>query len=232
MSLARSLRLAFALSATVVASGCGEMPSPTAPSTPSTSLLGDVLGTTTDLVTTTTDVLVTTTETVVGAVTSVVGSLLGPVLDRSEPLSRDVVVYATVSPGLWEGASTTVRIPDAGLSVVFPYNAVKAPLRIKITAHAGDLVAYSFEPHGVTFNAPIKIQQDLRYTSAYGDTELQRKLVGGYLKNGLDDIDADGNAKMSEVFKIFYNGSRPTAARFYTTHFSGYIIATGRRELE
>jgi hypothetical protein len=222
MSRTRSLRRAIALLATVVASGCGEGPSPMEPvAPPSASLLGDLVGTTTGLLTT-----------VVSTVNSVAGSLLAPVLGRSDPLERDIVVYGTVWPGWTQSASTTIRIPEAGLSVVFPHNAVKAPLRVKITAHQGDLIAYSFEPHGVTFHAPIRIEQDLRYTAAYRDAELRRRLVGGYLANGLEDIDADGNATMAEVFPVSYNGSYPTYARFYTDHFSGYIIATGRLDNE
>ena len=160
-----------------------------------------------------------------------------PVLRRTTPLANDIVVYATIQPGKKGANAVSVKIKEAGLQVSFPWNAVKVPTTIKLTAYAGDLVSYSFEPHGIVFDTLLKVQQDLSGTSAYKDDALRQSLLGAYLDDDQKDIDADGIATMTETFPIYYNESDPTGtskltpsvAKFSTNHFSGYIIATGKR---
>jgi len=170
------------------------------------------------------------------AVVASSGGTTAPVLRRTTPLANDVVVYATIQPGQKGANAVSVKIKEAGLAISFPWNAVKAPTTVKITAYAGDLVSYSFEPHGIVFDTLVKVQQDLSGTSAYKDDALRKTLVGAYLDDDQDDIDANGIATMTETFPIYYNESDPTGqtkltpsvAKFSTRHFSGYIIATGR----
>ncbi|HVE78635.1 MAG TPA: hypothetical protein VNA89_07230 [Gemmatimonadaceae bacterium] len=245
MRLPPSLRLAGILAAVLLtAYGCGDGPSAPVVQARAGTLgrgpAGDVAG---EVAGAADGALLGDAGTTVDAVTEIGGVVLEkpmqtPVLRRNRALPRDLVAYALIWPGQNANTSQSVKIRDAGLAVHFPYNAVKKPTWVKVTAHAGDLVAYSLEPHGITFDTLIKVQQDLKYTTAYRDTALTRQLHGGYLPNGLADIDPLGIATITESFPIYYNESDPTGqvkltpsvAKFYTNHFSGYIIATGRRE--
>jgi len=162
---------------------------------------------------------------------------VAPVLKRTTPLASNIVVSAVITRGNPGSAAQSIKIDAAGLKVSFPWNAVRVPTTIKITAYAGDLVSYSFEPHGIQFDTTIKVQQELKGTNAYKDDALRMSLAGGYLDDGLADINSDGTADISEVFPIYYNETDPTGttkltpsvAKFETRHFSGYIIATGLR---
>jgi hypothetical protein len=168
-------------------------------------------------------------------VTSGGNGVTAPVLTRTTPLASDIVVSAVITPGKPGSAAQSVKIDAAGLKVSFPWNAVRVPTTVKITAYAGDLVSYSFEPHGIQFDTTIKVQQELKGTTAYKNDALRASLAGGYLDDGLADINADGIASITEVFPIYYNETDPTGtvkltpsvAKFETRHFSGYIIATG-----
>ena len=214
MRFVHSARLATVSLAAIVAGACSDSAT-TGPSTSSSSGLTPNAAT----------AVITTGGTVAVA----------PVLTRTTPLASNIVVSAVIMPGNKGSAAQSIKIDAAGLKVSFPWNAVRVPTTVKITAYAGNLVSYSFEPHGIQFDTTIKVQQDLKGTSAYKDDALRMSLAGGYLDDGLADINADGTANISEVFPIYYNETDPTGttkltpsvAKFETRHFSGYIIATG-----
>lgn len=150
-----------------------------------------------------------------------------PVLLRTDPLGSDVLV----SMILWPGGGM-LKVAQAGLTVTFPAGAVSVPTQLSVRAHAGKLVVYTFEPHGITFGAPITLHQTLRGTSAELDPVLQQQLQGGYLAGDLGDIDAAGIGSFAETFpaKLFMDNrkSMPTQVSFQTTHFSGYAFASGK----
>ena len=156
-----------------------------------------------------------------------------PVLRRIEPLRAEVQASAWISPSK---KIQTIKLSGTGLKVEFPANAVSKPLYVTLIAHPGQYVSYEFLPHGTTFNAPVKIQQDLHNTSAYHDAAVMSDLIGGYLDDGLADLDpVTGLATVAEVFPVFYfddtdvfTKTTPAVAKFYTTHFSGYVLASGR----
>ena len=74
------------------------------------------------------------------------------VLERSRPLDSDEVVSETIGYG-----GGIIRLPESGLTVFVPWGAVRAPTRITVTAPAGDLVGYHFEPHGLEFRRPVTL---------------------------------------------------------------------------
>ena len=62
------------------------------------------------------------------------------------------------------------------------------------------------------------------------------QLYAGYMPNGRDDIDyATGTATFTEIFDVHYYdndtefSTSPSVAKFYTSHFSGYALASGAK---
>jgi len=122
-----------------------------------------------------------------------------------------------------------LRIPAAGLTVVFSPGAVQAPTTVTLTAHAGRMVSYSFEPHGIVFQKPVLVIQSVSHTTA----ARAETVSGVYLANDLRDITADGTAAVAEflparTFTGLVSGVVTQAAVFPIWHFSGYALATGR----
>ena len=164
-----------------------------APSAPSASLLGTVGGLLNDL------------------------KLVGGV-QRIVPLTNPITVTQTIG-----AAGGTISIPSAGAVVVVPAGAVSGPTVFKMTARAGSLVAYDFEPHGTVFAKPLAFTQDLHGTNAtllsapfiqlgyYSDPSLLTA-VGGLvseLTNGTLNL-------------LTWKFSAPIK------HFSGYMMSCGR----
>ena len=149
---------------------------------------------------------------------------LGTALKRAVPLQHDVTYSATVG-----SSGGVIRIPEAGLQLVIPRNALPggAPITISVTAVAGDAVAYEFEPHGVVFDTPLTAIQDLRGTTWSNNTG-NSVLEAGYFASS-DDLDvASGTALLSDWFPTTVTA---TGKRLHwgVPHFSGYVIVTGKR---
>jgi hypothetical protein len=155
-------------------------------------------------------------------------------LVRTKPLVADEQISAWVYPS--SNKYQSVKLRDAGLKVSFPPGSVSAPLYVTLIAHKGPYVTYEFLPHGTTFAVPVKVQQELKGTTAYHNDVVMSALRAGYLANGLADVDYEtGTATFSETFTIYYfddtdtfTKTTPSVAKFYTSHFSGYAMASGR----
>lgn len=145
-------------------------------------------------------------------------------LTRKWPLDHDITATATIGP-----AGGSISVDAAGATIVFPPGALDAPRQIKMIAKAGATVAYEFCPHGISFAAPVAVQQNLTFTRASA-SDL-RTLQAGYYKQSLDAIFVDpGSAlvKVSELRGIDLDTpGNPRIGTFYISHFSGYIISTG-----
>jgi hypothetical protein len=183
---------AFVLGAFVFLAGCSDLP--TAPEldpvTPQSGLLGDLVG--------------VALETVDGVVETVVG-VLSPVLTRTEPLSRDEVVSEYIGP--WGG---TIRLPRAGLTVTVPRGALNGTTRITVRAPAGDLLGYEFAPHGLQFERPVVLTQEVSRRSASG---------------GLEVVYFDGTLQPTvQVLEVLPVVTVGDVAVFRIEHFSGYAM--------
>lgn len=147
------------------------------------------------------------------------------VLVRNTPLQDDVSV--TQSIGKQGG---TLEIPEAGIKVIIPKNAIVPPsnrnqVEITITALKGNEVAYQFEPHGLRFQQPIMVHQDIRSTNAYRNIAMQALMQGAYYQS-LDQ--ALSLASVTE-FRPSVFDITTAKLRFSVDHFSGYLVAVGRR---
>lgn len=138
------------------------------------------------------------------------------VLKRTVPLLEDVSTTSTIGP---EGG--TILLPTAGLKLIIPTGALSTPTPIKVTGLKGDLVAYTFEPHGTQFAKVVTAEQSLTSTeSMVGRSPNSRGYFGS-----VDNINfTSSTAKVSEVSLV---QPELTAAqiKFYLNHFSGYLVA-------
>lgn len=197
LSISRSLR-ALALGASFFIVACSDLP--TAPESelveqvaPSHGLLGGLLG----LVDSTVDTVV-----------EVVEAVLSPVVKRDDPLTRDEIVSQ------WIGRDGgVIRLRRAGLTVVVPRGALDRATRITVTAPAGDLLGYEFAPHGLQFNRPVTLRQEVTGNEADG---------------GLEGIYFDGDLLPEvEVLEVFPTLTGRGEAVFRIDHFSGYAYRRG-----
>ncbi len=188
MPRARTYLGALIVGASLLFVGCSDLP--TAPETQATSpeygLLGDFLG----------------------GLTNQSQSEV-TVLHRTVPLAQDEVVSQVIGP--WGGV---IRLPDAGLTVTVPFGALSARTRITVTAPAGDLVGYHFEPHGLQFQRPVTVAQDLLSTQGVGLTGLEAVYFDG---------DLEPTVKPLETLPLWL---LRLLGVFRIQHFSGYVIAT------
>ena len=145
-------------------------------------------------------------------------------LSRIGSLDRDVSATATIG-----AAGGTISLDGAGVTVVFPRGAVGERTRITVTAKAGSAVAYEFEPHGLTFEVPVRVEQDLAYTDIEGGRPV--RLRAGYYQQTLDALLFGPNGSLARVTELrdvdLDDGVRPRIATFYISHFSGYIMWSG-----
>jgi hypothetical protein len=165
-----------------------------------------------------------------GLVTNTVEGLLSvPVVTRNTALAQDVTVTQTI--GKNGGA---ISIPSANLTVTFAPGAVDSATSITVTAYKGKELAFGFGPHGLVFKAPVTFKVGLANTSVAGRPDLVSTLKGGYIPNGLLDLDGLGNALVSELNAVTAilspTGKTVDSASFNIPHFSGYILAGGRKK--
>jgi hypothetical protein len=144
------------------------------------------------------------------------------VVTRDVPLATPLTATQTI--GVFGG---TISLPGAGLTVVVPAFAVSTSTTITVTALAGSKVAYEFEPHGIQFNVPLIATQSLAGTSAWNGSLVSPSLSAGYFA---DSLTATGStALVSELLGVTLDGLLGRAS-FSISHFSGYLLATGRTE--
>jgi hypothetical protein len=149
---------------------------------------------------------------------SLLSALLGGdtvvVVQRFVSLAEDEVVTTTVGP-----LGGRISLPNAGLTLVVPPGAVTAPTSITVSAPAGNLLGYSFHPHGLTFNVPLLASQDLSGTNAFaGLGAMSPNLVAAYFEGSL--------TPSVEALEILPLGLSGRLGLFNIQHFSGYIVGT------
>lgn len=136
------------------------------------------------------------------------------VLERTAPLAIDETVTRTIGP-----LGGMITLPAAGLVMVVPPGALSRPTAITATAPAGGLVGYHFSPAGLTFEAPVRLVQDLLATTASpAEGPLGFQLVTAYFHGPL--------APTVEALELLPLDLLGRLGVFTIAHFSGYVIGT------
>ena len=126
----------------------------------------------------------------------------------------------TIGP---EGGSFS--IPN-GITVTVPAGAVRSNTAFSVTRLPGRIVAYEFEPHGTTFDVPLRITHPTRDLD-FRRVDL-RSVRGAYFRNASALDHAAGSAVASE-FRPTSVSLEQGAVSFTVDHFSGYMVSWGRR---
>jgi hypothetical protein len=136
-------------------------------------------------------------------------------LGRMIPLSQPATASARIGP---EGG--TIALPAVGLRLVVPRGAVDSVTTFKVTALAGNAIAYEFAPHGITFKVPLQLQQSLGRSTWLPGLPLR----GGYFKSAGQVNTKLRQAQVDELLPATQSGAE---AVLQLKHFSGYLIAMG-----
>lgn len=133
-------------------------------------------------------------------------------------LKEDLSASAVIGP-----AGGVLALPATGVRLVVPPGAVARPTTFGVTALAGKLVAYDFEPAGSTFPVALRVEQD----AAFIDTKRAptTAVIAGYFPSRANLDQALGTGSVTEVIATSWSSSTLT---FPVWHFSGYIISWGR----
>ena len=137
---------------------------------------------------------------------------------RSAALAADISVSAVIGK---QGG--TITIPDAGLTLVVPPNAVSSDVKFTATALAGRTVAYDFQPHGTQFAVPLEFRQDLRKTSLAGT--LTAPLLDGAYFADKDQINRQSGLGLANELLPATVDLLRFRVSFPIEHFSGYLVS-------
>jgi hypothetical protein len=120
------------------------------------------------------------------------------------------------------------------MSITFAPGALASATTITVTADAGKAVSYEFAPHGIHFNAPVTVSQNMSVTTLANNVGAAATISGGYTANGASDIIGGLLAKVAEILKatttvvIGADGrAHLGTSSFIIKHFSGYILVSG-----
>ena len=118
-----------------------------------------------------------------------------------------------------------LEIAEAGVTIVVPEGALDAPVRITVTALAGEHMAFDLQPHGLRFLRPATIEVDVNRTEAAdglrttdGAVDVERFL--GVLFEG----DPTLGVEPLETLPAYRKGG---TVAFDGAYFRGYVCATG-----
>jgi hypothetical protein len=152
----------------------------------------------------------------------IVTKISASALTRTTPLYTPVVASFNVT-----SAGGHYSVPGTGLRIDVPPMAVSAPLKLTVFAVPGPIVAYEFGPSGTKFKRPLRMTQDLRGTNWL--TQNPANLEAGYFAKLTDVNTLLGQVLVSEFLNAQVD-SATAQLGFDVSHFSGYMISTGRQQ--
>ena len=135
------------------------------------------------------------------------------------PLAQDIHVSKTI--GVLGGA---IDLPATGLHIIVPPGAVLKSTNFGVTALAGRIVAYDFQPAGTRFLLPLVVTQSsapIQMTPPLLGLDLMRP---AYFKSATDLNQSAGTAAVSELLPQITIDLLGNMV-FTVPHFSGYIVS-------
>ena len=158
--------------------------------------------------------------------------LISGLLDLTKSLLTSVtgLLRLTPQPALTRSvtvdyAGGVLELPETGLRITIPRGAVSSRTTITVKSIAGNMVAYDFEPHGIKFAVPLQFSQSLAGTQVKDGAVL----TGGYFASSTQLLPWLGLGKVSESLPARVVNGR---VEFNVSHFSGYMVSTGRASEE
>jgi hypothetical protein len=132
----------------------------------------------------------------------------------------------------------TISFPSIGMQLVVPRGALTADMTITITALPGKVVAYEFEPHGAVFLVPLTFIQDLDQTDFDGiklPPGFTPHWDGAYFSSSSAIDETTGLSVVQETIPAnaawsWRGANKSGRCSFPISHFSGYMISTGRSD--
>lgn len=140
------------------------------------------------------------------------------VAHRDRALAVDLVRSAVIGP-----RGGMIELPEAGMRLLVPADAVSSEVTFTVTAIAGLQAAYEFGPHGTRFARPVQLEQSTRGLAI----ALDQPTTAGYFTDRavLGDEGTVGALVETRPGKRDAVGEKLT---FELEHFSGYVVAYGR----
>ena len=149
-------------------------------------------------------------------------------LYEAAALTRPSAIGAQQASAVIGPAGGTLTLTSAGITVVVPPNAVSKLTTFTVTAPSGTGVWYEFQPQGARFAVPLQVTQSLRATNYNALSSTQRAALRvGYFKDGTINTRSN-SAPIYEELPLTIDATL-TKATFKISHFSGYMMSTGRR---
>ncbi len=141
---------------------------------------------------------------------------------RVAPIGDGVEASAWISP-----RGGVLLLPEAGLVMIFPRGAVDVSTRITARALPGEVVAYEFEPHGITFKQPVMLLQQFNGVHGVDVSAGIPSFSGAYFADASQIDQAARQAYANEFLPAAVDPARRLVS-FSVHHFSGYMLASGR----
>jgi hypothetical protein len=160
----------------------------------------------------------TSTSTSSSTSTSTSGTTVG-VLRWTTPATQ-----ATVSAVIGSAGGSFAH--PSGLRLTVPKGAVSSNVTFSITRRPGGVVAYDFQPHGIRFAQPLTVQHPTAGTNFF-QLSNPGAVEGAYFADASGINASTGTAVVNEFRPTSVSADRGAIA-FTVSHFSGYIITTGR----
>lgn len=154
--------------------------------------------------------------------TGLLSDLLGGLTSKKALARKTALPHDITTSAVIDQRGGTLAIPEAGFTLIVPPYAVREPVTFKVTAIAGKMVAYEFDPHGTQFRVPLLARQDLSVTT-YSWLWL-KPLHAAYFE---DRGQLDLQRLTGLVTELVRGLTLPWTRQFLfpIEHFSGYIVA-------
>jgi len=135
------------------------------------------------------------------------------------PLASNLTVTATIGP-----LGGVLNLPATGLHVVVPPGAVLKSTHFGVTALAGRIVAYDFQPSGTHFLLPLVVTQSSAPVSTAAPLLGLKLMRPGYFQSATDLNQSAGTAQVTELLPQITIDLLGNMV-FTVPHFSGYIVS-------
>ena len=132
--------------------------------------------------------------------------------------------FAMIGP---DGGELVIKA--TGLKLKVPAGAVSTPTLFTAVAIPGDVVAYDFGPHGSVFARPLQVKQSLKGTEWSHLRDTHVNIEAGYFRT-TSQIDQLTDQVLVNEFLPAELDLHVENITFNVSHFSGYMLSTGRSQ--